>query len=73
VNDDLSLSYGGHNSDRYLTNSTNVDNDAYSLQLAYSMGGASIKVAETHVDNANYQTGTANDIDGTTIALTLAF
>lgn len=29
VNDDLSLSYGAHNSDRYLTNSTNVDNDAY--------------------------------------------
>jgi hypothetical protein len=37
------------------------------------MGGASIKVAETHVDNANYQTGAANDIDGTTIALSLAF
>ena len=73
VNDDLSLSYGAHESERNLTNGTNVDNDAYSLQLAYSMGGASIKVAETHVDNANYQTGAANDIDGTTIALTLAF
>ena len=73
VNDDLSLSYGVHESEANKTNSTNVDNDAYSLQLAYSMGGASIKVAETHVDNANYQTGAANDIDGTTIALTLAF
>jgi outer membrane protein OmpU len=73
VNDDLSLSYGVHESEANKTNSTNIDNDAYSLQLAYSMGGASIKVAETHVDNANYQTGAANDIDGTTIALTLAF
>ena len=73
VNDDLSLSYGVHESEVNKTNGTNVDNDAYSLQLAYSMGGASLKVAETHVDNANYQTGTANDIDGTTIALTLAF
>jgi len=73
VNDDLSLSYGAHESEVNKTNGTNVDNDAYSMQLAYSMGGASIKVAETHVDNANYQTGAANDIDGTTIALTLAF
>jgi outer membrane protein OmpU len=73
VNDDLSLSYGVHESEANKTNSTNVDNDAYSLQLAYSMGGASLKIAETHVDNANYQTGAANDIDGTTIALTLAF
>jgi hypothetical protein len=73
VNDDLSLSYGVHESEANKTNSTNIDNDAYSLQLAYSMGGASIKVAETHVDNANYQSGAANDIDGTTIALTLAF
>ena len=73
VNDDLSLSYGSHESEANKTNSTNVSNDAYSLQLAYSMGGASLKIAETHVDNANYQTGAANDIDGTTIALTLAF
>jgi len=73
VNDDLSISYGAHESEVNKTNGTNVDNDAYSLQLAYSMGGASIKVAETHVDNANYQTGAANDIDGTTIALSLAF
>jgi hypothetical protein len=73
VNDDLSLSYGAHESEANKTNATNISNDAYSLQLAYSMGGASIKVAETHVDNANYQTGAANDIDGTTIALSLAF
>ena len=73
VNDDLSLSYGAHESEVNKTNATNVDNDAYSLQLAYSMGGATIKVAETHVDNANYQTGAANDNDGTTIALSLAF
>jgi outer membrane protein OmpU len=73
VNDDLSLSYGAHESEANKTNATNISNDAYSLQLAYSMGGASIKVAETHVDNANYTSGASNDIDGTTIALTLAF
>jgi hypothetical protein len=41
--------------------------------MAYSMGGASIKVAETSVDNGTYVSTTANDKDGTTIALSLAF
>ena len=38
-----------------------------------SVGGASIKFAETSVDDGSYTSGTANDRDGTTIALTLAF
>jgi len=52
---------------------TNVELEAESVQLAYSMGGASIKIAETSVDNGTYVSTTANDTDGTTIALTLAF
>ena len=73
VNDDLSISYGNHKSDRVLNNGTSVENDANSLQLAYSMGGASIKIAETSVDNGSYVSGTGQDKDGTTLALTLAF
>ena len=42
-----------------------------SLQLAYSVGGASIKVAESSVDNQKYASGTNRE--GRTIALTLAF
>jgi hypothetical protein len=74
VNDDLTLSYGMHKSDK-ATNSgaANVELEAQSLQLSYSMGGMSIKVAESSVDNASYTSGTASDNDGRTIALTLAF
>jgi hypothetical protein len=74
VNDDLSLSYGMHKSDR-ATNAgvANVELEAQSLQVAYSMGGMSIKFAESSVDNANYTSGTSADNDGRTIALTLAF
>jgi hypothetical protein len=71
VNDDLSVSYGVHESTRETNNSAaDVKLEAKSLQLAYSMGGASVKVAETDIKNKSY--GTA-DNSGTTIALSLAF
>jgi len=37
------------------------------------MGGASIKFAETSVDNAKYSAASVDDFSGHTIALTLAF
>ena len=73
VNDDLTLSYGMHKSDRVLNNVTSVELEASSLQLSYTMGGMSIKFAESSVDNASYTSGTSADNDGRTIALTLAF
>jgi outer membrane protein OmpU len=75
VNDDLSISYGEHKSERDLVagGSGAVELEAQSLQLSYTMGGASIKFAESQVDNASYTSGTAADWDGRTIALTLAF
>jgi outer membrane protein OmpU len=74
VNDDLSISYGNHESTRSVpTTTADVELTAESLQVAYSMGGMSIKLAETSVDNGNYTSGTTKDIDGTTLALTLAF
>jgi len=72
VNDDLSISYGEHKSEG--GNTTNeAEVKAASLQVSYTMGGASIKFAESSVDNASYNTATSNDRDGRTIALTLAF
>ena len=76
VNDNLSLSYG-----RMESKQGSVSADAKepvlmtieSYQAAYTMGGATIKIAETEVDNAKYTSGTANDNEGTTIALSLAF
>jgi hypothetical protein len=73
VNDNLSLSYGNHKSDRSLTNASSVELEAESLQIAYTMGGMSIKVAESSVDNGSYTSGSAQDRDGTTVALSLAF
>ncbi len=71
VNDDLSLSYGSQKSERVKVNHVStVEASVDSIQIAYSMGGASIKLAETDADNINY--GTA-DRGATTLALTLAF
>jgi hypothetical protein len=70
VNDDLSISYGVMKSDKYSTaggQDGGVELEANSLQIAYSMGGASIKIAETSVDNGTYVSTTANDKDGTTV------
>jgi len=71
VNDDLSISYGVHKSDKVTMAGTSTELDGDSIQLAYSMGGASIKIAETSVSDGKYNT--ANDLDATTLALTLAF
>ena len=73
INDDLSVSYGMHKSDRALNTATNVEVAAESFQIAYSMGGATLKIAETQVDNAAYVSTTAGDKEGTTMMLSLAF
>jgi len=74
VNDDLTISYAGVQSTRnFDSNICSVELDGETLQLSYSFGGASIKIAEASVDNKNYLTAAANQRDGRTIALTLAF
>ena len=75
VNDDLSLSYGKHDSERGVAGASvaPIEAEAKSLQIAYSMGGVSVKIAETSVDNQNYVSTTAAERDGTTVAVTLAF
>jgi len=74
VNDDLSISYGSHESERGMGNgAAEVELSGESFQIAYTMGGASLKIAETSVDNASYTSTTTFDKDGTTVALSLAF
>jgi hypothetical protein len=74
VNDDLSISYGVAKSKQSgLAVSGNVELDARSLQVAYSMGGASIKLANTSVDHGLYDSSSATDRQGTTLAVSLAF
>jgi hypothetical protein len=45
--------------------------EGQSIQASYTVGGASVKIAETSVDNQKYAAGTNRN--GRTIALTLAF
>ena len=41
--------------------------------MAYSMGGATLKIAETDFSGSSYVSTTAGDKDGTTVMLSLAF
>ena len=71
VNDDLSIGYNHYESEQSST--TNVTSKASSLQLAYSVGGASLRLARSSSDNEDYQTAAMFDKDATTISLSLAF
>jgi len=71
VNDDLSLGYNHYES--VQSNSTNNTAEATSFQIAYTMGGATISIADGSVDNKNYSTAAANDRDATVISVQLAF
>jgi len=77
VNDDLTVSYGRHESKKGFVSGTTstgtIYSDAESIQVAYTMGGAALKFASTSVDDQNYTTGTTGDRDGMTIAMSLAF
>ena len=73
VSDDLSISYGETKSTRAQQGTVANEAKASSIQLSYTMGGATIAIAENSVDNASYVSTTTQDKDGTTIALTLAF
>ena len=67
----MSIGYNHYESEQ--SSSTNVTAEATSVQIAYTMGGASIRLAEASVDNAKYTTGAANSRDATTLSVSLAF
>jgi hypothetical protein len=71
INDDLSIGYNHYES--VQNNTTNVTAEATSMQLAYTMGGASFRIAEAKADNMSYSTAAAKDRDATTISMSLAF
>jgi outer membrane protein OmpU len=73
VNDNLSISYAKHDSEQDPGHTHAVELEGKSLQASYTMGGMSLVVAETEVDNKEYATAAANQREGRAIALTLAF
>ena len=76
VTDDLSISYGYHDSEAgYVSpnRKENVNMEMNSWQIAYTIGGASIRFAETEVTNADYHTATPYDKDARVVSVSLAF
>jgi outer membrane protein OmpU len=71
INDDLSIGYNNYESKQ--TSTTNVTAEANSVQIAYSMGGASIRIMDASATNMDYDTGTTQDRDNTVISVALAF
>jgi len=73
VNDDLSISYTSETGEvNYQTSSTtNYDVEVDSVQLAYSLGGATLSIARTDYENLSYKDG--QDAVDTIIAMTFAF
>ena len=71
INDDLSIGYNNYESDQQGT--TELSTEASSVQIAYSAGGLSIRLADQTVDNKSYCTNAANQRDATTLSVALAF
>jgi len=75
INDDLSLSYGFQSSRKHFVNPDSggqvSTTEVESYQISYTMGGASLRVAETKGKNLSYSQG--NDKDATVVSLSLAF
>ena len=71
INDDLSISYNNYESKQLGTTETTLEASSY--QIAYSSGGLSVRFAEQDVDNKNYATAAANQREGRTVSVALAF
>jgi hypothetical protein len=71
INDDLSIGYNNYKSEQ--TSTTNVETEASSIQIAYSAGGMSIRLADQTVYNAKYSTPTTAQRYATTLSVALAF
>ena len=73
VNDDLSVSYTTETGEvNYQTSTTtNYDIEVDSIQIAYSLGGATLSIARTDYENIGYADGA--DATDTIIAMTFAF
>jgi hypothetical protein len=69
VNDNLSVGYNHVESDKQGGNTA----EAESYQIAYTMGGATISIADVEVTNQAHGTTSASDLEATIVKLGLAF
>jgi outer membrane protein OmpU len=73
VSDDLSLSAARLTSQKKVAQTFTPQMEVTSFQAAYSMGGASFKLAKTDSDNTAYSNATSAQKDAWIMAMTLAF
>jgi hypothetical protein len=80
VNDDLSFSYNTYEEKKKgrIQSAGGTDEalrfiNVESFQVAYTMGGASVRIADTAVDNAAYGQNANDDKSATIVSLGLAF
>jgi outer membrane protein OmpU len=73
INDDLSVGWNHYESSQENITAADVTAEATSLQIAYTMGGASIRLAEASSKNNVYSTAAGKDRDATTLSVSLAF
>jgi outer membrane protein OmpU len=74
VNDNLSVSFAEHESQKYTAEGdANSTLEVSSLQAAYTMGGATFKIARSEVTNGSYSTAANQDYDVNVVGLSLAF
>ena len=73
VNDDLSISYTNETSEKNMQTSstTTYDIEMDSIQVAYSLGGATLSIARAEYENANNVQN--YDVSETIIAMSFAF
>ena len=71
VNDDLSIGYNHVESDEVGNSKETAE--ASSVQAAYTMGGATFRIAEVDIKNRNYSSAATADVDGTVISMGLSF
>jgi len=71
VNDDLSVGYNHVESDEKGNSKETAEADSF--QAAYTMGGATFRIAEVDIENRNYGSSAAADVSGHVISLGLSF
>jgi hypothetical protein len=73
INDNFTVSYNNYQSEKNNNTAADIELEASSIQLAYTAGGLSVRVAEGELDNRNYSTAATDDRDGRAISVSLAF
>jgi len=76
VNDSLSISYAEHESEQHFVqpgSNEAINMDVESWQVAYTMGGASIRLMRQDIENQTYSAATTADFEATIVSLGLAF